>query len=252
MNLLQGLVQRVRSRVDRYQRNHCAKRIARRSPTRPIVTFTFDDFPRSAFCQGGAILQQYGARGTYYVSLGLMDSQRGDVEFCRLEDLRRLLEDGHELGCHTYGHLKCSETKCRSYERDIVKNADEAARLFDGYRFRHFAYPFGDVTGRHKRMLARHFQTLRTIEGGENVGPCDLNRLRANRLYSGSVAVEKALQMIDDNARQAGWLIFYTHDVCQSPSRFGCTPEYFEEVVAAASRSGSDLLTIGAASERLD
>ena len=39
----------------------------------PIVSFTFDDFPRSAYSVGGAMLEKFGARGTYYVTAGLMN-----------------------------------------------------------------------------------------------------------------------------------------------------------------------------------
>ena len=30
-----------------------------------VVSFTFDDFPRSAWVNGGAILEKYDRRGTY-------------------------------------------------------------------------------------------------------------------------------------------------------------------------------------------
>ena len=39
---------------------------------RPLISFSFDDFPRSALFTGGALLEQYGVAGTYYASLGLM------------------------------------------------------------------------------------------------------------------------------------------------------------------------------------
>lgn len=168
-----------------------------------------------------------------------------------LDDVQRVLNDGHELGCHSHDHLKCSQIECRAYEQNVMKNAAEVARLLNSYKLRHFAYPCGSVAGPHKKMLARHFRTLRTIEGGVNAGRFDLNRLRANRLYSCSVDVEKALQLIEENVHARGWLIFYTHDVCPSPSPFGCTPEYLEKIVAAAVLSGSKILTVGEASSQL-
>ena len=35
----------------------------------PLISFTFDDFPRSALWRGGTILRERGFVGTYYVSL---------------------------------------------------------------------------------------------------------------------------------------------------------------------------------------
>ena len=61
----------------------------------PIVSFTFDDFPRTAFSTGGAILEQFGARGTYYAALGLMNTSNELGEQFRSMDLDALLEKGH-------------------------------------------------------------------------------------------------------------------------------------------------------------
>ena len=40
----------------------------------PIVSFTFDDFPRTAATAGAAILESFGARGTFYTAAGLMNT----------------------------------------------------------------------------------------------------------------------------------------------------------------------------------
>ncbi|MEE9184603.1 MAG: hypothetical protein V3U39_09040, partial [Acidimicrobiia bacterium] len=34
----------------------------------PVVTFTFDDFPQSAWSVGGRILERHNARATYFLS----------------------------------------------------------------------------------------------------------------------------------------------------------------------------------------
>src|SRR5207237_1150170 len=41
----------------------------------PLISFTFDDFPRSALLTGGAILKRFGLLGTYYASFGLMGTK---------------------------------------------------------------------------------------------------------------------------------------------------------------------------------
>ncbi len=63
----------------------------------PIVSFTFDDFPRSAYTVGGAILEKFGARGTYYVTPGLMNATTELGDLFREEDIYSLLDKGHEL-----------------------------------------------------------------------------------------------------------------------------------------------------------
>src|ERR1041385_194185 len=83
---------------------------------RPLISFSFDDFPKSAWRDGGAILEQSGARGTYYVCLGLLNQDTPTGQICNLSDLKALCERGHELGCHTYSH--CDS---RSEERRVGK-----------------------------------------------------------------------------------------------------------------------------------
>src|ERR1700722_2095292 len=70
----------------------------------PLISFTFDDFPRTALLAGGAILKQFELRATYYTALGLLgkDSPSGPIAVA--DDLRRALEEGNELGCHTFAH----------------------------------------------------------------------------------------------------------------------------------------------------
>src|SRR6266849_3925160 len=71
----------------------------------PLISFSFDDFPRTAYTVGGSILQEFNARGTYYVTPWLMDKVNDLGEQYHLEDVRSLVEQGHELASHTYSHL---------------------------------------------------------------------------------------------------------------------------------------------------
>ena len=67
--------------------------------------------------------------------------------------------------------------------------------------------------------------------------------LRGNPVYSWR-PLARTRQLIDRNAEEKGWLIFYTHDVCESPSRYGCTPEDFREVVSYAVSSGARVMPV--------
>src|SRR5690349_7816873 len=57
----------------------------------PLISFSFDDFPQSAFFEAGAILGRYGLRGTYYASLGLMGKQSPTGPMFKAEDLKEVL-----------------------------------------------------------------------------------------------------------------------------------------------------------------
>ena len=212
-------------------------------PTEALVSFTFDDFPRSAYTSGGAILRSYGARGTFYASLGLMTTTTDLGQQFTADDVERLLADGHELGCHTFSHLSCSLYPVGAIKADLQKNQAELSKIVPGYQFRHFAYPYGEVTVRTKRIAGHFFSSSRSIYPGINGTRTDLNLLRAAKLYN-CIPWAQIQKVISDTVVSRGWLIFYTHDVQQDPSPYGCTPKYLDDAIKCALESGAKVLSV--------
>jgi peptidoglycan/xylan/chitin deacetylase (PgdA/CDA1 family) len=211
----------------------------------PIVSFTFDDFPRSALRLGGAILKNYGVSGTFYAAMGLRD-QRNDLgEQFGFADLERLLRDGHELGSHTFGHLSCRHSSFRGFEADVWKGKHAVEAIVGADTPHQFSYPYGHVTLRAKPSVGAGMSSCRGTVPGVNESPIDLNLLRANSLYSRSFDLESLQRLLALNKRRRGWLIFYTHDVSESPSPFGCTPGEFESVLSLTLQSRATVLPIG-------
>jgi len=208
----------------------------------PVISFTFDDFPRSALQVGGDILKSYGVRGTYYGALGLIGMQTEVGELFTRDDLDCLLFDGHELGCHTFGHLDpWSETPSR-FEASILRNASTASELLGGHRFRTFSYPLFYPRPLVKRRVADHFSCCRC--GGQtfNSGIADVNLLAGYFIERGR---EREIQrLIDLNSARNGWLIFATHDIADKPSPYGCTRELLDGIVRYAARSGARILPV--------
>ena len=212
-------------------------------PPVPYVSFTFDDFPRTALTEGGRLLKEHGARGTYFVSLNLLGRGSDSGPIASAEDLRSLHADGHELGCHTFEHLDGWKSSPAAFEKSIAANHAALGRYFPGEDFEVFAYPLnGPVLGV-KRAVARHFAGCRF--GGQtlNTGKVDLNLLKAYFLDRRSGAsLDSVRRIIYQNVAERGWLIFATHDVAPSPSEYGCSPEFFGEVVRLAVESGARVL----------
>jgi peptidoglycan/xylan/chitin deacetylase (PgdA/CDA1 family) len=209
----------------------------------PIISFTFDDFPRTACSTGAAILEKFGARGTYYVTFGLMNRQDQLGELFNVDDLRILLERGHDLGTHTFSHCSCRSVSLEAFRRDIEKG-QKAVEDFVGHNSINFAYPYGDVTLRVKKSLAPCLNSCRSIIPGFNGAEIDLNLLRANRLYGDIDQLAFVEKLIQENARRRSWLIFYTHDVRLNPSPYGCTPALLDSAVSLAALSGARILTV--------
>ncbi len=215
--------------------------------TTPVISFTFDDFPLSAKQHGAPILEKYGGRGTYYAGLSLMGTQDRGVSLFRRQDVQDLAADGHEIGCHTYHHIDAQRISVEAYRASLMENQKQIRTLFPELTLESFSYPFGGITPSAKKVAGEHYTTCRTIWPGINKKNVDLRLLRANKLYSNTIAVADCKRLIDSNARARGWLIFYTHDVCEAPSPVGCTPAYLETVVRYAAESGTLLHPVGKA-----
>src|SRR5580704_13419128 len=94
--------------------NRVLRRAARHSRSKPfamrnsapLVSFTFDDVPASAYTSGAAILEQHGMRGTFYIAAGTLGDMDSDWRVIDREQVRALHARGHEIGCHTFSHIR--------------------------------------------------------------------------------------------------------------------------------------------------
>lgn len=217
----------------------------------PVVSFTFDDFPRSALTNGGAVLKSYGACGTYYAAMGLMGQVNELGEHFSDSDLAALLAEGHELGSHTFSHVPCGLTSFDDFEADVRKGYESVIKMTDNPGSKQFAYPHGRTTLKTKGRIGQQMGSCRGTFGGINVSPADLNLLLANRLYDRTFDLAAIEHLFRVNGQRSGWLIFYTHDVSDAPSRWGCRSAQLEAVVRIAVRMGQKILTVGAALDGL-
>jgi peptidoglycan/xylan/chitin deacetylase (PgdA/CDA1 family) len=235
-------------KANRYIQRNCASYLFRRPQPinleRPIISFTFDDFPRTALVSGGEILRRYNLAGTYYVALGLLGKDSPSGPICIAEDLVAALNDGHELGCHTFFHSHSWQTQPRAFEQSIIENRRALSELIPNYHFKSFSYPISLPRPLSKRVAAKYFSSSRG--GGQtfNAGTTDLNQLSAYFLEKAANNLELPKALIDKNRQAKGWTIFATHDVIAQPSQYGCTPEFFEEIVRYAVRSGAQILPV--------
>lgn len=217
----------------------------------PIVTFTFDDFPRSALTVGGCILESFDVRATYYVAMGLMDAETSQGrQFCR-EDLHSLVERGHEAAIHGFSHLSARNTPAEKFAADVSRCGALLQECLPGKASSNFAYPYGHATLSSKRKLGPGLCSSRGTIPGLNGPEMDLNLLRANFLYGDANQLERVQRLIDENAMQRSWLILYSHDVADSPSPHGCTPALLRETVRFALKQGARVLTVAAVMKSL-
>jgi peptidoglycan/xylan/chitin deacetylase (PgdA/CDA1 family) len=219
---------------------------------KPLVSFSFDDAPVSAFELGAPLLEAHGARATYYVSLGLMGMRSELGPIGDAAHVRRAHADGHELGCHTHDHLDAWHCSVGDYIASIDRNREALATLLPEASMRSFAYPKSGAYVAVKSPLQRRFMCCRG--GGQtlNSGTIDLNLLSAVFIdRRAGIGLDDVRALIRRNAEQCGWLIFAAHDLSDSDGAFSCSPAFFAEVLREVVVSGADILPVAEACDRL-
>ena len=243
---------RTANKVRRLLVHHAGRRPCSLRAHVPYVSFTFDDFPRSAWTEGGRILSDANVRGTFFISMNLAGADTPSGPVVSHDELRTMVREGHELGCHTFDHLDGCDSTVDAFEASIAANQRALAAVVPGGRFRTFAYPLDGPVLDIKRAVGRHFACCRGGGQAHNAGEIDLNLLKGYFLDWRTQDDLAAVQdVIDRNAAARGWLILATHDVANVPSRYGCSPAFFADVVKAVIRSGARVLPMMRACDEL-
>jgi peptidoglycan/xylan/chitin deacetylase (PgdA/CDA1 family) len=235
---------------NRLARHFCASPF-QLSDTGAMVSFTFDDVPKSAATAGGPILEEYNARGTFYVSGGLVDQWSGHWIGASADDIAGLHRSGHELACHTFSHTRATDLDEAAMAAEMEKNRRYLLALDSSIRIENFAYPYGLASVLRKRQLGKAFRSSRGILPGVNSGTIDLQFLRATPLIEPQADRNAVDQAFDEAVTSNGWLIFYSHDVATKPSPFGCSPALLRHALEAASRRKVPILSITEALRRI-
>lgn len=218
---------------------------------RPIVSFTFDDFPRSALTNGASMLEAQNWHATFYVAAGMMGIENHHGKSFSEADLAIVQKNGHEIAGHTFSHLDCATSTPAQVTTEIARNNTALKALGLSAPIEHFAWPYGTATAGHKSALGTHFKSMRGVCSGVMHNRADLNCLKSTPLFSGE-ALEPAIKQVASLIQRPGWLIFFTHDVRDNPSEWGITPKDLKKTIAAVKNSGAEVLPVGQALEKLE
>jgi peptidoglycan/xylan/chitin deacetylase (PgdA/CDA1 family) len=210
----------------------------------PMVSFTFDDAPASAATTGVEILDQYGARATFYISGGLVDRWSGHWDGIDADGIVGLHRGGHEIACHTFSHVRALDLDAAAMAAEIEKNRNFLLSLDPSIRIENFAYPYGVGSVARKGQLDEIFHSSRGVLPGVNSGTVDLQYLRSTPLINRDIDEGGIDRAFDETVATNGWLIFYSHDVVDEPSPYGCSPSLLRHALDAATRRNMPILSV--------
>lgn len=222
------------------------------APPEAMISFTFDDFPKSAADTGAEIIEGVGARACYYACSSMAGTRTVCGDMFDERDLAQLTRAGHEIGAHTRSHLDCARTSIDDIFADISQGLEDLRAMGHCASVRNFAYPFGETRFDVKRALAQRFRTARGVLSGLNRRGNDRMQLRAVELDSDTESLPRALSAIEQAVREKAWLVIFSHDVSESHGPWGVTPAVLRKVVCAARDAGLAFVTPDDAIDRIE
>lgn len=244
---MKAVVDKMRRRAGRY----LGVRSMAVRPSQGVLSLSFDDIPVSAWTEAGPVLAQHGVKATYYVCGGLSGGTNLDLPQFETEHLQAIHAAGHEIGCHTYGHLSTLSLTPSALEEDMRRNAVWVAERLDGYQMETFAYPFGDCALGAKPVVGRRFLCGRGVQDGVNADHTDVNNLKAIGLESRRLPGYDLEALVNEAAERRGWLIAYGHDISDRPTPYGCRAEDVDRLIRLAKAADLEILPVAAGLARV-
>jgi peptidoglycan/xylan/chitin deacetylase (PgdA/CDA1 family) len=234
------LLTRIRRRIAR----HLPSKPFRMANSAPLVSFTFDDIPDSAYLNGASVLNDYGIQGTFYVASGTCGATDIYWRVVNRNQVRDLYARGHEIGCHTFSHVAVDDLDIGAVEEECRRNLDTMREFCPDIKMTNFCYPLGCVSLRSKLWLQKRFDTCRGIFEGVNAGIIDLGLLKVIELYNRTLTRDKLGHVLRRARKRNGWVIFYVHDVADQPSHMGCSPALLRATIEAVRAQNIPCLSI--------
>jgi peptidoglycan/xylan/chitin deacetylase (PgdA/CDA1 family) len=221
-------------------RNVPTKKLTMRN-ARPLVSF--DDAAATACTAGAALLEQFHARGTFYISGEKCGKPSPTGRLGTAEQLQALHGNGHEIACHTFSHTPVAGISRQVLESDLDRNRFFLQGILGNIPIDNFAYPYGDISFAAKRYLGGRYDSCRATTPGVNADVADLSVLKSNALEQSSIGRQGVTHLITETVRRNGWLLFASHDVSDAPSQYGVRPELLTFALRAALAAGCRLVT---------
>jgi peptidoglycan/xylan/chitin deacetylase (PgdA/CDA1 family) len=210
----------------------------------PLVSFTFDNCPESAYANGASILENHDIYGTFYIASGICNTDATYWQVITREQIRALHEHGHEIGCHTSSHVNVETLSASRMDEECRTNHNTLRRLCGDIHLTNFSYPSGFLSLPRKLQLQKRFDSCRGNYEGINVGTIDLGLLKVIDLYNRTLTPEKLQRVLHETCDRNGWLIFHAHDVEEPPTFMGCSPAILRATIETVQSMGISCVSI--------
>lgn len=174
-----------------------------------VVSFTFDDAPRSVYTQAYPLLKAAGLPATVYLSTGFVEA----AGYIKWTDVKVLDANGWEIGAHTHAHPDLTKLAAPEMAEEIAKS--QALLRERGFTAVSFAAPLGEYGQRELAELKKVYKSNRAAWG--NGGVNNYHERDAYNLVSLGVTLNTTLDEVRKQVKaikkDGGWLILQFHQI---------------------------------------
>jgi len=199
------------------------------------VIITFDDAYIDEWFEHRELFNKYNINAVFFISRPHQLSQE------QVDKLKRLVSDGHEIGCHGLNHIQATEENQYQY---IETEIEPAIKLLSnhGFTVTSFAYPFGPGTPYLDSALTKYFTFIRKatynyLDTLISTYP-EIYTKKTKPVVTNAMGIDGnfniSLKNLEDailKAKKTGrYLVLYAHAINNSGDNYSITPQYLEEV----------------------
>lgn len=205
------------------------------------VAFCIDDIPQSAL----SYFSELKLPLTLFVSGGLQNKVAYGKKMYNLKALKAYYEthDLIEISCHTYAHNDITLCTNSEFMEDCKKNREFLSSELNCIYKMGFSFPRGRWNFSLLKQLPKHYKYLRTTRKFSLRFLCFKYFLPGIPCYSSQL--QFLYQILERHSSSKNlWLILYTHDICETPSPFGMTPEECNKLIKHLTQMGFTFVTL--------
>lgn len=234
-------------RVNRVFTARLPVKIVKNKADRPLASISFDDFPKSAANLGAKIMSDNGLLATYYAVGSFCGQVIEGIQQYDIADAQALVAAGHEIASHSFSHRAVYDFSNEEIWEEEQKNREFFRKHLNGYELSGFAYPYGEISPRTKFAYSELYPSSRGITDGVNGKLFDMAQLKAVGIESKSWTEDRIEHYIKQAKDSNAWVVFFTHDISENPSPYGCTPKMLEHAIATLKKYEIETMPVKAA-----
>jgi len=178
------------------------------------IFLSFDDWHVKEWIEFLPVLDKYGIKATFYIAFHHQGKRRVFPEDIPL--IKRLHDEGHTIGCHTWHHLNSKNMIAKwGNKKYIQKEILPCLEALGGLQVQHFSYPYGPYSAESNVCLYGRFDTLRGVTANGKLVFYSPSQIKSHRAFNATDVRNIELnskQYFDAMRTSDGAVFLYAHN----------------------------------------